>query len=179
MSNNEGSRRHFLQAAAGVGAALPAWPMIGRSAEIVAPPEPSQSLRERGTRGKPWEPLRSADYSDIASAIEQSLRFIIAEGVDTDFPRPFELQRLEHQPDLRTAVVSLCMSYMTAPETIRDIAPLSILLLPKNNMSGYRPCAHAELISSILYLTCAILIARRIEFQSQSHRRTNGIFVPI
>jgi reverse transcriptase-like protein len=163
MSNSEGSRRHFLQAAAGVGAALPAWPKIGRSAEIVAPPEPNQSLRERGTRKKPWEPLRSADYSDIASAIEQSLRFIIAEGVDTDFPRPFELQRLEHQPDLRTAVVSLCMGYMTAPETIRDITPLSILLLPKNNMSGYRPCAHAELISSVLYLTCAILIARRIE----------------
>jgi Reverse transcriptase (RNA-dependent DNA polymerase) len=160
MSNNEGSRRHFLQTAAGVGAALPAWPMIGRSAEIVAPAEPNQSLRERG---KPREPLRSSDYPDIASAIEQSLRFIIAEGVDTDFPRPFELQRLEQQPDLRAAVASLCMSYMTAPETIRDIAPLSVMLLPKTNMSGYRPCAHAELISSVLYLTCAILIARRIE----------------
>jgi hypothetical protein len=162
MSNNEGSRRHFLQAAAGVGAALPAWPRIGQGAKIVAAPEPDQSLREV-TRGKPQEPLRSADYADIASAIEQSLKFIIAEGVDTDFPRPFELQRLEHQPDLRAAVASLCTSYMTAPDTIRDIAPLSIMLLPKNNMSGYRPCAHAELISSVLYLTCAILIARRIE----------------
>jgi reverse transcriptase-like protein len=164
MSNNESSRRRFLQAAAvGVGAGLPTWPMIAQGAQIATPLEPGQSLGGRGTRDVPCESLRVEDHSEVISAIEQSIAFIIAEGVDAHFARPFELQRLAHQADLRKEVVSLCLGYMTKPQTIEEVAPLLVMLVPKNSMSGYRRCAHAELVSAVLYLTCAILIARRIE----------------
>jgi len=171
MSRGEGalgSRRRFLQTTVGVGAGLAGWSVVGHGGKAAAAPSTRDAAlaepgpRDPGLRRQNFRPWR--DDADIAGAIAQSLRCIIATGVDANLPRPFELDRLARNAKLRRDVAAICLDCMSDPAALRrHVTPLYTTIVPKVSMFGYRRCAHAEPISAVLYLACAILIAERVE----------------
>jgi hypothetical protein len=170
MSENQsrlGSRRRFLQTTAGVGAGLASWPAMSRGcAAALAPSRQGLSLdeQEHAIRDLPEEDAYCfPNRSEVASAIEQSINYFVATGVDNHYSRPFELERIEQQPNLRKEVAAICLDYITRPAALRDMTPLFTMITPKDSMFGLRRNAHAELIGGIAYMTCAILVGKRVE----------------
>ena len=161
-----GSRRRFLQTTVGVGAGFANWPIGAYGMEeAVSPHAPGQPLdllksarddqREQDFCGIP-------DRSEVVGAVARGLQSIMAEGVDWNFPKPFELERLQRGADLRRRVAEMAVDHLvSAPGDL--IGPLHTMVVPKTSMFGYRRCAHPDLIGAVRYLSCVIMIGKRLE----------------
>jgi len=143
------SRRKFLTTTIGIGSGLAAYPAITRGDELTVP------LHD--------EALDVDRYAEFTDAVALSLNCIIAESVDKNFPRPFEINRLSRDPKLREEIELLCLTPLIRPSMLEELSPLVAMTTPNTNLFGYRRCVHLELEAAALYLACAILIARRIE----------------
>jgi hypothetical protein len=161
--NSENSRRLFLQTVALAGTGLSAnWPLMG-SAHGNAPPwRATQAAGERdeqaGCRPDPVE---------VAAAVERSLANILADGVDPNFPTPFELSRLKQDVHLQRELVETATRYIMQPVERSDVgASLHLMSVPKANLFGYRYFAQIDVVGAVSYLATAILIGRRLEERS-------------
>src|SRR6266403_1036306 len=138
---SENSRRRFLQTAALVGTGLSTnWPLMA-SAQGNAPPlRATQAASERVDEAK-WRP----DQVEVAAAVERSLANILADGVDPNFPTPFELSRLKQDVHLQREVVETATRYIMQPAERSDPgAWLHLMSMPKTSMFGYRYFAQID-----------------------------------
>jgi hypothetical protein len=104
------------------------------------------------------------DQAEVATAVERALASILAEGMDVNFPTPFELGRLEHDVDLRREVMDLTIDYILHPAKRADAAAsVHLMSMPKTNIFGYRYLAQIDVLGVMRYLSTAILIAKRLE----------------
>jgi Reverse transcriptase (RNA-dependent DNA polymerase) len=161
-----GSRRHFLQAAATIGAGLStSWPHAASATQgqaAVASPEFPRDQPNAPGRGD--AAICRPDRIEVAAAVERALVNIIAEGVDPNFPTPFEIHRLRLDAGLQRELLETSIDYFLHP-LARSVAGLSadLMSVPKSNMFGYRHLAQVDVGGAVNYLAAAILIARRLE----------------
>jgi hypothetical protein len=168
VANKSGnSRRRFLQSAAVVGAGLTtAWPEIAAGMQSPSTRSgvredvgdaKSRSHHEEKSGGRP-------DEAEIAAAVERSLTAILADGIDPNFPTPFELDRLKDDIRLRREVADLTIEYMVHPAKRSEATvSLHLMSMPKTNMFGYRYFTQIDVLGALRYLATAILISNRIE----------------
>jgi len=152
---SENSRRHFLQTAALVGTGLSTnWPSMASA----------QGGATQAASGRVEEARCRPDRLEVAAAVERSLANILAEGVDPNFPPPFELSRLKQDVRLQREVVEAATGYIMQPAERSDAeASLHLMSMPKTNMFGYRYFAQIDVVGAVPYLATAILIGRRLE----------------
>jgi hypothetical protein len=160
------SRRRFLQSAAVTGAGLTtSWPgMVVATETASASSMPGTAPDVRGANGRRETAAGCLDKAEVIAAVERSLANIMADGVDPNFPAPFELGRLRHDVDLQREVVALTIDYILHPaQRSGATASLHLMSMPKANLFGYRYFAQIDVLGATRYLATAILIAKRLE----------------
>jgi hypothetical protein len=133
--------------------------------ESASPSSPPGAARDvKGASGRSETAAGSPDKTEIIAAAERSLANIMVDGVDPNFPTPFEIGRLRRDVDLQREVVHLTIDYILHPERRSGAtAALHLMSMPKANLFGYRFFAQIDVLGATRYLATAILIAKRLE----------------
>jgi hypothetical protein len=169
---SENSRRHFLQTVALVGTGLSTnWPLTESAQADALPLCATQAASQRvGEAGC------SPDQAEVAAAVERALAILLADGLDSNFPAPFELSRLKQDIQLQREVAETATRYIMRPAERSDAgASLHVMSMPKANLFGYRYFAEIDVVGMLRYLATAILIGRRLE-ERRVPVRENKVF---
>lgn len=164
----ENSRRRFLQTVALVGTGLSAnWPSTvsaqSNASPLRAMQAASERLEEAGCR---------PDQAEVEAAVERALANILADGLDPNFPAPFELSRLKQDVHVQREVVETAMRYIMQPAERSDAgASLHLMSMPKGNLFGFRYFAQIDVVGAVSYLATAILIGQRLEAKNSPARK--------
>ena len=166
-SKSGNSRRRFLQSAAFAGAGLTAgWPEITAGAAGASPPRaPKLSSHDtHAANGRREISGHGPDRIEVVAAVERSLASMLVDGVDRNFPVPFEQYRLKQDVGLQREVVQIATDYIMQPERRADAkASLHVMMVPKPSMFGYRFLAQTDVLGALPYLATASLIGKRLE----------------
>lgn len=150
----KGSRRWFLRLTAGLGAGVAYAPRVLADAghgEL------------RLDDALPPHLAGSANPAEVSAAIDLALENIAVEGIDQFFPAPFELARLRGSSTLRDRVASRIAENLLRPTEADSPLPIDAVPVPKLSAHAYRRAGWIEPVDLLTFLTCAILIAQRIE----------------
>jgi Reverse transcriptase (RNA-dependent DNA polymerase) len=150
----KGSRRWFLRLTAGLGAGVAYAPRVMADAghgEL------------RLDDALPPHLAGSANPAEVSAAIDLALENIAIEGIDQFFPAPFELERLRGSSTLRDRVARRIAENLLHLTEADSPLPIEAVPVPKLSAHAYRRAGWIEPVDLLTFLTCAILIAYRIE----------------
>ena len=103
------------------------------------------------------------DPHEISAAIDLALQNADIDGIDHFFPTPFELERLRGNARLREKLMARIAENLLVPAYADGLPSIEAMQIPKSGPRAYRRGAWIEPVDLLTYLTCAILIASRLE----------------
>lgn len=149
VSLGRGSRRWFLRLTAGLGAGVAsaphAWADVGHGEDDL----------QSGTAGM------GLDSAEVSAAIDLALKNVSLDGIDHFFPAPFELDRLSANSRLRERLVAHIADALLS--SANEALSIEAVYIPKSAAHAYRRAGWIEPIDLLTFLTCAILVASRVE----------------
>jgi hypothetical protein len=161
----KGSRRWFLRLTAGLGAGMACAPHVLADAGHGELANRRLDDRLSGIAGTGPDPV------EVSTAIDLALENAGIDGIDHFFPTPFELDRLRGSTRLRERLVARVADNLLSPANADSSLSIEAVQIPKSGAHAYRRGAWIEPVDLLTYLTCAILIAGRLEPTRASAQR--------
>ncbi len=156
-SLEKGSRRWFLRLTAGLGAGVACAP------RVLADAGHGELANRRLDDLQPSIAGTGPDPVEVSAAIDLALENASIDGIDHFFPTPFELDRLGGSSRLREKLVARVGDNLLSSANASSSLSIEAVQIPKSGAHAYRRGAWIEPIDLLTFLTCAILVARRLE----------------
>jgi hypothetical protein len=107
---------------------------------------------------------------EVSAAINLALENAGIDGIDHFFATPFELDRLRGSTRLRERLAARVADNLLSPVDASSSPSIEAVQIPKSGARADRPGAWIEPVDLLTFLTCAILIAGRLEPTSPPFR---------
>ena len=106
----------------------------------------------------------SSHFPAIRKAIRVAIANLVHDGLDDVFRRPFEIDLLKQDPELRKAVARQVFDRIRSGAVESATRPIGVQI-PKRNAPGFRNITVLDLVDYVVYLSLALLVGLHLEPQ--------------